>query len=64
VAQNDFVGPPTEQEYLNQQANIDSGDEMLSNMNELFQTVLKILYALLWPVLFIAGIALDNTLVY
>lgn len=39
-------------------------NDMLADINELLENWLKLIYALLWPVLFIAGIALDNTLVY
>lgn len=36
----------------------------LIDTNQIFDSILKLLYALLWPVLFIIGLALDNTLVY
>ena len=39
-------------------------NEKISNTNKMLDSVLKLIYALLWPVLFIAWLALDNTLVY
>jgi hypothetical protein len=39
-------------------------DKKIIDANEIMNMLLKFIYALLWPVLFIAGIALDNTLVY
>ncbi len=38
--------------------------QKMSEINELFTYISRTIYALLWPVLFIAGIALDNRLVY
>ena len=39
-------------------------DEKISNTNRMLDSALKLIYALLRPVLFIAWLALDNTLVY
>jgi len=39
-------------------------DKKLIDANETFGMILKLVYALLWPILFIVWIALDNTLVY
>ncbi len=39
-------------------------DVMIMNFNKTSSSLLKFIYWLLWPVLFICGIALDNTLVY
>ncbi|MCK9467178.1 MAG: type IV secretion system protein [Candidatus Absconditabacterales bacterium] len=36
----------------------------MSELNEIFTYISNAIYALLWPVLFIIGISLDNTLVY
>lgn len=38
--------------------------QKMSETNQLFTYVSRIIYALLWPVLFITGILLDNRLVY
>lgn len=38
--------------------------KQMSQMNDLFSQISRAIYALLWPVLFVAWIALDNRLVY
>jgi hypothetical protein len=42
----------------------DAQIQQMSEINDLFTSISSAIYALLWPVLFVAGIALDNRLVY
>ncbi|HKL43925.1 MAG TPA: hypothetical protein VJ892_01455, partial [Candidatus Absconditabacterales bacterium] len=42
----------------------DSSTDKIIDFNDGATRILQLIYSLLWPVLFIAGIALDNTLVY
>ena len=42
----------------------DAQIKQMSEVNDLFTSLSSAIYALLWPVLFVAGIALDNRLVY
>ena len=42
----------------------DKKNEMVGNLLSFLDAGLKIIYIILWPLLFVCGLALDNSLVY
>lgn len=63
-SQNTVYAINTDNTVWGVQTNEQKHIEKISDIIEIFDFVLKLIYALLWPVLFIAGLALDNSLVY